>query len=84
MGEAFDQAVERLTAAGVPRDRITTQIVAGAPSRAEAVVMEADQGGYGTIVAGRRGMSEVADFSMGAVCNKIVQLAGRQAVWVVN
>lgn len=84
IAEAFDQAAERLIACGIPRTRITTQIVTGVPSRAEAIVKEADQGGYGTIVVGRRGLSETQDFSMGAVSNKVVQLANRRAVWVVS
>jgi len=81
---AFDQAVERLISAGITRTRISTQIVTGAPSRAEAIVKEAEQGGYGTVVVGRRGLSDVRDFSMGAVSNKVVQLAARWAVWVVS
>jgi nucleotide-binding universal stress UspA family protein len=84
IAEAFDRAIDRLVAAGIEQTRVSTQIVTGAPSRAEAVVKEADQGGYGTIVMGKRGLSEVRDFSMGAVSNKVVQLATQRAVWVVS
>ncbi len=80
----FDQAIERLISAGITRTCISTQIVTGAPSRAEAIVKEADQGGYGTVVVGRRGLSDVRDFSMGAVSNKVVQLTTRPAIWVVS
>ena len=84
IAEAFERAMDRLIAAGVSRDRITTQIVTGATSRAASLVKEAAQGGYGTIVMGRRGLSEVRDFSMGTVTNKVVQLATKHAVWVVG
>jgi nucleotide-binding universal stress UspA family protein len=76
--------MDRLTAAGVSLDRITTQIVTGATSRAGSLVKEAAQSGYETIVMGRRGLSEVRDFSMGTVTNKVVQLATTHAVWVVG
>jgi len=84
IADAFDQAIERLIACGIQRARISTQIVTGFPSRAAAIVREADQGGYGTIVVGRRGVSDIRDFSMGAVSNKVVQLSNRRAVWVVS
>jgi hypothetical protein len=41
-------------------------------------------GGYGTIVMGRKGYSEVGEFELGRVTNKVIQLAGTMAVWVVN
>ncbi|MFH1083941.1 MAG: universal stress protein [Pseudomonadota bacterium] len=81
---AFDDAIERLTVSGIARTRISTQVITGAPSRAQAIVKEATQGGYGTIVVGKRGLSDVRDFHMGTVTGKVVQLATGQAVWVVN
>ena len=65
-------------------ERISTKIVTGVSSRAAAVVEEARKGGYGTIVAGRRGISEVADFSMGRVTNKLTQLAKEQSLCIVG
>lgn len=65
-------------------ERISTKIVTGVSSRAAAVVEEARSGNYGTIVAGRRGISEVADFSMGRVTNKLTQLAREQALCIVG
>ena len=81
---AFDEAVERLTNAGIPLNLISTQIITGAESRAGTIVDEAGQGGYGTIVLGRRGLSRVKDFSMGSVSNKVIQIAKGHAVWVVS
>jgi len=81
---AFDEAIERLTNAGIPLNLINTQIITGAESRAGTIVDEAVQGSYGTIVLGRRGLSRVKDFSMGRVSNKVIQIAKGHAVWVVS
>ncbi|MBW2050025.1 MAG: universal stress protein [Deltaproteobacteria bacterium] len=81
---AFDEAIERLADSGIPRTHISTQIITGAKSRAGTIVDEAGLGDYGTIVIGRRGLSRVDDFSMGRVSNKVIQIAKRHAVWVVN
>lgn len=41
-------------------------------------------GGYGTIVLGRRGLSQVEKFTMGSVSSKTLQLAEEMAVWIVQ
>jgi nucleotide-binding universal stress UspA family protein len=80
----LEEAIDRLERAGLKRDRISTEIRSGAPSRAEAIVEEARSSGYGTIVVGRRGLSRVEEFFMGRVSKKILQLAKWNAVWVVS
>jgi nucleotide-binding universal stress UspA family protein len=80
----FQKAVGHLEKAGVEGDRISTKIVTGAASRAKAIVEEAKNGGYGTIVVGRRGLSRVEEFFMGRVSKKVIQLAQEMAVWVVS
>ena len=84
MNKVFDDAKGVLTGAGFDPERITTKIITGARSRAAAVVQEARDGGYGTIVVGRRGLSKVKDFLMGRVSDKLITLSKNQAVWVVN
>ena len=80
----FQEAVGRLEKAGVEDDRISTKVVTGLASRAKAIIEEANKGGYGTIVVGRRGLSRVGEFFLGRVSNKVLQLAKEMAVWVVN
>ncbi len=80
----LEEAVGRLERAGLDRDRISTKIRTGAASRAEAIVEEARNGGCGTIVIGRRGLSRVEEFFMGRVSKKVLQLAKWMAVWVVG
>ena len=80
----FHKAVGHLEKAGVEGDRISTKIVTGVASRAKAIVEEAKNGGYGTIVVGRRGLSRVEEFFMGRVSKKVIQLSQEMAVWVVS
>jgi nucleotide-binding universal stress UspA family protein len=80
----FIEARRRLEEAGVDPKRIREKIQKGSASRAEAIVDEAEHGGYDTIVVGRRGLSKVQEFFMGRVSNKVIQLARDRTVWVVS
>jgi len=80
----FEEATSRLENAGFRRNQITTRTAAGVLSRAGALVHYGLKGGYGTIVVGRRGLSEVEEFSMGRVSNKVIHMAKELAVWVVS
>ncbi|MFH1480427.1 MAG: universal stress protein, partial [Pseudomonadota bacterium] len=79
----FVKAEGRLLRSGFESRQVTNKIIQGVESRAAAIVQEAREGGYGTIVVGRRGVSMVKDFFIGRVSNKVIQLARDQAVWVV-
>lgn len=81
---AFKSAEQILVDLGIARNRIATKIVTSVISRAEAVIIEAKNGGYGTIVTGRHGISAVADFAMGRVTNKLTQLAREQSLCIVG
>jgi nucleotide-binding universal stress UspA family protein len=84
MSAVFKAAFDHLERAGFKRDRIHSKIVTRVPSRASAIVVEALNGEYGTIVVGRRGLSNVEAFDMGRVSNKIIQMAREMAVWIVT
>lgn len=81
---AFEAAEKRLVAAGLATNKVSHKVVTGVGSRAGAVVAEAQQGGFDTIVVGRRGLSRVQEFFMGRVSNKVIQMARKMAVWVVS
>lgn len=83
MAEIFKNAEEGLIQKGYKPGQIGSKIISGAKSRAETIVATARSEGYGTIVAGRRGLSKVQEFFMGRVSNKIVYLSKGLAVWVV-
>jgi nucleotide-binding universal stress UspA family protein len=80
----FDDAKNRLEKSGFKPSQVTTKIITGQESRADAIVREARQSGYSTIVVGRKGLSKVEEFSIGRVSNKVVYLSKGLAVWVVN
>jgi nucleotide-binding universal stress UspA family protein len=80
----FEAAVARLKKAGLGSDRVKTKIIKGVPSRAAAIVDEARESGFSTILVGRRGLSKVREFFMGRVSNKVIYLAKGLAVWVIS
>jgi len=84
MGRCFVGGVGQLKARGFAADRIVTRIITGAASRAGAVVREAKNQGYRTIVLGRQGIQPEEDFFMGRVCSKVLQMADDITVWIVS
>jgi nucleotide-binding universal stress UspA family protein len=55
----------------------------GVYSRAGAIVSEAEEEGYGTIVVGRKGLSAVKEFFMGRVSSKVIHGGRKFTVWVI-
>lgn len=84
MESVFQEARTRLLRSGIDPKFLTTKLIAGASSRSGAIIKEAKEGGYGTIVVGRRGLSKVKEFIMGRVSRKVIQMARDHAVWVVD
>ena len=80
----FNDAKQRLTDAGFQSNQITTKVVSGTRSRAGAIIQEARDGDYGTIVLGRRGLSKVKEFFIGRVGNKVIHTIRNRALWVVT
>jgi len=76
-------AKERLLKAGRAKDKIVTKIVTGVSSRAGALIEAAKKSDCGSILVGRTGISQVEDFSIGRVANKVVHGAQNQAVWII-
>jgi nucleotide-binding universal stress UspA family protein len=72
-----------LERAGVDGARISTRANLDSASRTMDILQEAKEGGYGTIVMGRRGLSKVQEFLLGRVTNKVLQRAEKFAVWIV-
>lgn len=92
------QARTRLETLGMARESITDQYLISCTSpfpnetfscsRGTSVaqdIMEAvRQGGFGTVVVGRRGVSKAEEFLFGSVSNKIIHSAKDVTVWVVS
>ena len=77
-------AGDKLVDLGFKPHQISSELISGVASRARAIVTEAKQNGYGTIVMGRRGHSQVRDFFIGRVTNKVIHLARDRTVWIIR
>ncbi|MHC1727143.1 MAG: universal stress protein [Syntrophobacteraceae bacterium] len=84
LSPSFDKARATLVAAGIAPARIGQRIASCTGNCGNAVMEEAERGGYDTIVVGRRGLSKVEEFTMGRVSTKVIHMAREQTVWVVN
>jgi len=76
----------RLVAAGLPDTAITerTLLCSAEPSIAQTILDVQQEGGYGTLVVGRRGLTKGEEFLFGSVSTKLVHNAKNCAVWVVQ
>jgi nucleotide-binding universal stress UspA family protein len=78
---SFDSATKALICCGINQEKISTHVKTGVSSRAASLLEEARQGGFGTIVVGRRGLTE--EFEMGRVASKLVQIAKDKVIWII-
>ncbi len=78
----MEKAKAQLANAGL-NDDISLRIVTGVPSRAKALIEEAQKANCGSIIVGRTGISRVEDFNIGRVCQKVLHRAKDIAVWIV-
>lgn len=94
--QALAKAEAALKAAGLPESSVGSEYLPScrspqnqAPacslgtSIARDVVRVMVEGGYGTVVIGRRGVSKAEEFLFGSVSTKVMHLAKDCAVWVV-
>jgi len=79
----FQDIKSKLIASGFEAEKISEKIITGVYSRSDAIIKEAEDGGYGTIVVGRRGLSKVEAFFMGRVGHEVVYGGKKFTVWVV-
>lgn len=84
MDGVLDAYVERLLKKGFPKKAVGKEVRVGVPSRAEAILDTARDGGFNTIVLGRRGLSNTRNYAMGRVCEKVMRSAEDHAVWIVH
>ncbi len=73
-----------LVKSGIDPGIVRLKIKSGAGSRAEAIIREASENGYGTVMVGRKGLSKIEEFCIGQVSHKLLQLARDKAIWIVG
>jgi nucleotide-binding universal stress UspA family protein len=84
MEPSFENARAILTAHGVDAEHIGQKIARGVSNSAQAIIEEAENGDYDTILVGRRGLSRVEEFAIGRVSNRVINMAKDKTVWVVS
>jgi nucleotide-binding universal stress UspA family protein len=80
----FEKAVASLEAADISSERISVKVISGMATRGGTLYAQALDGDFGTIIVGRRGVSNVTTFPIGRVPMKLIQLMNEQTVWVVS
>jgi nucleotide-binding universal stress UspA family protein len=80
----MEKAKAVLVEAGFPSNNVTVKIRKKKSGIARDILKEAQTGKYDTLVMGRRGLSAVKEFLFGSVSSKVVQLAKKISVIVVD
>jgi len=80
----MEKAKQALIQGGFPSKNIAVKIRKKKVGIARDILKEAEQGKYTTLVIGRRGLSGIKQFVLGSVSNKVVQLAKKVSVIVVD
>ncbi|MFH1138146.1 MAG: universal stress protein [Pseudomonadota bacterium] len=77
-------AKARLMELGLAPDRIDFKTPVKKCASMAACILEEADGGFGTLVVGRRGIPKSEEFLFGSVSKKIVDFAKKCTVWVVE
>ena len=77
-------AVEALTRAGIPHERIETKTIPDSTNEVTSILEEARDGGYLTLVLGRYGLSWIDEHVLGSTTGKIIHRGAGLAICVVE
>lgn len=80
----MQRARETLIHHGISANRIDSRIVKGTFRPGADILKAAAKNKCGTVVLGRRGMSNDTEFTMGTVARKIVENASDLAIWIAD
>lgn len=78
----YAHALHKFKEAGIKENQIELKVVKRAVNVGKAILDHARQGGYGTVVIGRRGVNNA--FFMGSVSKYVLDKISGRAVWVVS
>ncbi len=83
--EIFQVAFDLLAEYGVPKESISTRtyIAEQAETISSAILTVQEEGGFGTVVVGKRGVSKAEEFLFGSISNAVAQHCASFAVWIV-
>lgn len=87
-GKEIDSCMEKakslLKKSGIADNRIRTEIVNGSRNAAKDILEAMETTGSGTVVMGRRGITDEKNYTMGTVPRKLMHSLSDGAVWLVS
>jgi nucleotide-binding universal stress UspA family protein len=83
--QVFARSRTILHSYGIPADRITAFCrMAAGETISKTILLVQAEGGYGTVVVGKRGVSKAEEFLFGSISNAVVRSSRDFTVWVVG
>lgn len=83
--EMLDDAAELLLAAGLSAQQIVRRVAMAEGRTISEVVLEIrEEGDFGTVVAGKRGVSKAEEFLFGSISNALARHAKNFTAWIVG
>lgn len=83
--EMLDEAAALLFAAGIPESRLTRRVAMAEGRTISEVVLEVQaEGDFGTVVAGKRGVSKAEEFLFGSISNALARHCKNFTSWIVG
>ena len=81
----FSKASEVLAEYGVGQEQISsrTYVTSQAETISRAIITVRQEGAFGTVVVGKRGVSKAEEFLFGSISNALAQNSDGFAVWIV-
>jgi nucleotide-binding universal stress UspA family protein len=76
------KAHQALIDAGIDASLISARVADGSRRPAKDILQEAKRHECGTIVLGRRGVSNVAEYTMGSITRKVIEGCNDAALWI--
>ncbi len=81
----FADGMQTLTGSGIAREIITTECrMAEHRTISQTILAVQEEGGYGTVVVGKRGVSKAEEFLFGSISNALLHHGRDIAIWVVG
>jgi nucleotide-binding universal stress UspA family protein len=77
------KARSKLLQAGLAENQISVKVIDGSRSAARDILNEAEENAIGTVILGRKGYSNVEDYSMGSTTKKVLDRASDMTVCIV-
>ncbi|MFO7727177.1 MAG: universal stress protein [Desulfonatronovibrio sp.] len=84
MERVLDEYCKILLQGGIPPHNIHTRSQSMQEGIAKDIMSEAKEGGYDTVVMGRRGITGMEKLLLGSISNKIVKSIKNCSVWIID